>query len=264
MSLPKSSEASCDSRARIQLTLPRSVLISPLCAIIRYGCASSQLGNVFVEKRECTSASALSMPLVGQVGEVAAELRRGQHPLVDQRPRREARDHEVRAGRPLGDPPDHVELALEREQVAVELGGRADEELAHHRGEQAGVRARLALLDRDVAPAEHDLALGRDGALEQLLELVPAGCLLRQEAHGDAVAARRRQLEAGRRRAGRRPAAGRGCPLRRRSRRPRRPPRGARGSRARAAPARSPRGCASPSSRATNATPQASCSNAGS
>ncbi len=57
-SSPNSSEASCDSRARIQLTLPRSVLISPLWAIIRYGCASSQLGNVFVEKREWTSASA--------------------------------------------------------------------------------------------------------------------------------------------------------------------------------------------------------------
>ena len=59
-SSPKSSDASCDSRARIQLTLPRSVLISPLCAIMRYGCASSQLGNVFVEKREWTSASALA------------------------------------------------------------------------------------------------------------------------------------------------------------------------------------------------------------
>ena len=33
-SSPKSSDASCDSRARIQLTLPRSVLISPLWAII--------------------------------------------------------------------------------------------------------------------------------------------------------------------------------------------------------------------------------------
>ena len=48
-SSPKSSDASCDSRALIQLTLPRSVLISPLCAIIRYGCESSQLGKVFVE-----------------------------------------------------------------------------------------------------------------------------------------------------------------------------------------------------------------------
>ena len=36
-----------------------SVLISPLWAITRYGCASGQLGNVFVEKRECTSAIAL-------------------------------------------------------------------------------------------------------------------------------------------------------------------------------------------------------------
>ena len=34
-SSPKSSDASCDSRARIQLTLPCSVLISPLCAIKR-------------------------------------------------------------------------------------------------------------------------------------------------------------------------------------------------------------------------------------
>ena len=58
-SSPKSSDASWDSRARIQLMLPRSVLISPLWAIIRYGWASSQLGNVFVENRECTSASAV-------------------------------------------------------------------------------------------------------------------------------------------------------------------------------------------------------------
>ena len=38
-------------------------------------------------------------PLVGQVGEVPPELRRRQHPLVDERPRGEARDHEVGAGR---------------------------------------------------------------------------------------------------------------------------------------------------------------------
>ncbi len=33
----------------IQLTLPRSVLISPLCASIRNGCASHHCGNVLVE-----------------------------------------------------------------------------------------------------------------------------------------------------------------------------------------------------------------------
>ena len=50
--------ASIASRARIQLRLPRIVLISPLCATYRYGWASGQDGNVLVENRECTRASA--------------------------------------------------------------------------------------------------------------------------------------------------------------------------------------------------------------
>ena len=57
MSSPKSSASKRASRACIQFELPRTVLISPLWAIIRYGWASSQLGNVLVENRECTSAS---------------------------------------------------------------------------------------------------------------------------------------------------------------------------------------------------------------
>ena len=48
-------------RARIQLTLPRSVLISPLWQIRRNGCARSQVGNVLVEKRWWTIASADTM-----------------------------------------------------------------------------------------------------------------------------------------------------------------------------------------------------------
>ena len=35
-----------------------TVLISPLWAMNRNGCASGQLGKVLVEKRECTSAIA--------------------------------------------------------------------------------------------------------------------------------------------------------------------------------------------------------------
>src|SRR3989338_10496719 len=58
MSLPKSGDSHMACRGCIQLMLPRSVLISPLWAMYRYGCARSQLGNVFVEKREWTSASA--------------------------------------------------------------------------------------------------------------------------------------------------------------------------------------------------------------
>ncbi len=52
------SVASSASRARIQLRLPRTVLISPLCAMNRYGWASGQDGNVLVENLECTRASA--------------------------------------------------------------------------------------------------------------------------------------------------------------------------------------------------------------
>ena len=43
-------------RERMAFTLPRSVLISPLWLMNRKGCARSQLGKVFVEKRECTIA----------------------------------------------------------------------------------------------------------------------------------------------------------------------------------------------------------------
>ena len=48
-------------RASIHPTLPRSVLISPLCATKRNGCARSQVGKVLVENRECTTAIADTM-----------------------------------------------------------------------------------------------------------------------------------------------------------------------------------------------------------
>ena len=52
--------ASIASRARIQFSLPCTVLISPLWAMNRYGWASGHDGNVFVENLLCTRASALS------------------------------------------------------------------------------------------------------------------------------------------------------------------------------------------------------------
>ena len=52
------SESSSASRARIQLRLPITVLISPLWAMNRNGCDSGQLGKVLVENRECTTATA--------------------------------------------------------------------------------------------------------------------------------------------------------------------------------------------------------------
>ena len=59
MSPGMSGLASIASRACMRLRLPRTVLISPLWATKRNGCASGQDGNVLVEKRLCTMAIAL-------------------------------------------------------------------------------------------------------------------------------------------------------------------------------------------------------------
>ena len=56
---PKVGVESTLSRASIHPRLPRIVLISPLCARRRNGCANPHVGNVLVLKRECTSASPL-------------------------------------------------------------------------------------------------------------------------------------------------------------------------------------------------------------
>ncbi len=56
MASPKKALDSIDSRARIQALLPLRVLISPLWAMYRNGCARSQVGKVLVLKRECTTA----------------------------------------------------------------------------------------------------------------------------------------------------------------------------------------------------------------
>ena len=93
--------SSNDSRVRIQLRLPCTVLISPLWAMKRYGWASGHDGNVLVENRLCTSASADRHALVAQVGEERRQLRRGEHALVDEGPRRQRREERALLGRQL-------------------------------------------------------------------------------------------------------------------------------------------------------------------
>ena len=56
---PNVSLLSTLSLAFIHARLPRMVLISPLCANKRNGCANDHVGKVFVLNRECTSASPL-------------------------------------------------------------------------------------------------------------------------------------------------------------------------------------------------------------
>ena len=57
---PNFADCSRLRREFIQLRLPCTVLISPLCAMKRNGCARSHVGKVLVEKRECTTAMALT------------------------------------------------------------------------------------------------------------------------------------------------------------------------------------------------------------
>ena len=62
-----------------------TVLISPLCATMRYGCASGHSGKVLVEKRWCTSASAETHARILQVLVVLPDLVGQQQALVDDR-----------------------------------------------------------------------------------------------------------------------------------------------------------------------------------
>jgi hypothetical protein len=130
-------------------------------------------------------------PLVREVGVEAFELRRGQHPLVDDPPRGEARHDEVGARLLLDEPPDHVELPLER--VALEPRRGRDHGLPDRRHDRARGRARHGLVPRHVAPGEEPLPLRLDGALDDRLHRGAPRAVARQEEDADAVPPRWRQ-----------------------------------------------------------------------
>jgi hypothetical protein len=123
--------------------------------------------------------------LVLQVGVGAEELRRHQHPLVDDRARAEAREDEVGAGGELGDAADHVQLALER--VRVEAWGGGDDAVSDTRRSRRRGVTDVGEIERHVAPGDDALSLCLDGRADELLELGAARLVGRQEADGDAV-----------------------------------------------------------------------------
>ena len=192
-------------------------------------------GEARVHEREAAHEA-----LVAQVGEVARELRSREHALVDHGAAREAGDREPVELGALHHAADHVELALERVLVGDALA-RAHEQLADVRRGAAGDPAALARHHRHVAPAEHPLALGLDGPLDQPDGVGAGAVLAREEADRHAVAALLRAARSPPRPGGTRRGAARGCRRRRRCRRRRPRRRGARGARARAARARPPR-----------------------
>ena len=130
-----------------------------------------------------------------QVGEVVVHLVGGEHALVNEGARREARDipglgaGEGRgADLAVGTLPDDVELALEGEFVG-QLRRAGDERLPHERLGGLGGVAQRGVLGRHGAPSEELAALGLHDLLETLLYLAADGGVARQEDQAGAVLA---------------------------------------------------------------------------
>ena len=213
---PRTSDWSSPSRARIQLMLPVSVLISPLCAMNRYGCASGHDGKVLVLNRWCTSASADSTSGFLRSGNIDLDLPGREHALVDQRVARQADDVEelLRVGGHLVAElvhgvldalADDVQLPFESPpRLASSRRRRRSRDLAaleamkiwrNTRLDRDRARADRAVVGRHVAPAEEHLAFFGDDPREDPLD-------------GGAVARPREAGTPGRRRNRRRAAAG--------------------------------------------------------
>ena len=94
---------------------------------------------------------------VAEVGEELRQLRRRQHPLVDDRPAGHAREEDVGAELALGPAPDHEQGAVEG-LLVVDVVAGGDEELADLRRAAAGQLAARGLVDRDLAPADRGVA----------------------------------------------------------------------------------------------------------
>ena len=133
---------------------------------------------------------------IAQVGEIARQLRRREHPLVDDRARGEARDRQLAPSGALDHAADHVQLALERLLVLDPIAGRHDH-LPDHRCRQPRGVSDIAVVDWDIAPPERVLTLLLDLLLDQLLEHDPALGVRWQVADADSVETPRRQLDAG-------------------------------------------------------------------
>ena len=149
---------------------------------------------------------------IRQIGEHRDDLIGNQHPLVDERLRRQARDVEgARVGtrrrqaidRVLDALADDVQLALEaRQRVGIgriERGPAADEHLFEPRLGGHGRRAQQPIVGRHVPPAEQVLAFLADDPFEHAADLFAGRLRMREEDEAGAVAARRRQRDAERR-----------------------------------------------------------------
>ncbi len=138
-----------------------------------------------------------------QVGEIFRELSGEQHALVDEGARREAREvDDVGAEETLatdfgaGALAHDVELALKGE-LAGELGGAADEDLADGGLAGFGGFAKVGVVGGDAAPAEELEALALHDGGDLLLDLAALGRVFREEDEAGAVVAGGGERDAG-------------------------------------------------------------------
>ena len=134
---------------------------------------------------------------IDEVGEELAELRRRQHPLVDDRAGRQRREvrRQVLGQLVLGPLAGDERLAVEVDARRAIGGG--DEELLHRRHRGAGGRAEAVGLDRQVAPAEHDEPLFDGDVLDRGERLLERHRLGRQERDARRVRTLGREREPG-------------------------------------------------------------------
>ena len=134
-----------------------------------------------------------------QVQVVQAHLTRQQHAFIDNGACREGWDIQLlgmmqpqRADGMAGTLANDVELALEG--IDVEGGQAAtDENLADYRFDGFHALAQPAIIDRHVAPTEHFLPFGDNGALQFMLASHAGTGVAGQENHPDAIFAHFRQ-----------------------------------------------------------------------
>ena len=133
--------------------------------------------------------------LITEVGEEHAELRRGEHALVDQGAAAQRRE----VGTLLGGQFVFDALAGD-EQLAVEIdsgstGGIGHEQLPERRHDLSGAEAQTRRVDRHVAPTQHGQAfVGHDG-VDARLRLLGSGGVGWEERQPDRIRAVGREIE---------------------------------------------------------------------
>ena len=134
-------------------------------------------------------------PLVVQIREELPELRCRQHPLVDERARRQRREvrGDLRFQLVLDALAHEVHLAVELDPRGSRRVGNEDLGERRHHGPRRGAEA--ARIDRDVAPRHHVERLVGGDRLDRRAGLLGGEGVVRVEADADGVRARWREVD---------------------------------------------------------------------